>query len=143
VFYFACLSTITPPVALSAFVGAGMAGADPNQVGWTAFRLAIAGFIVPFFFIYTPEILLISGTKIAIIWASVTGLIGTALLAISLEGYMFTVLPLWLRVLYFVSAITLMLPGLLSDTLGFALAFVSLVAAYIIKNKKASTAVYE
>jgi TRAP transporter 4TM/12TM fusion protein len=141
VFYFACLSTVTPPVALSAYVGAGMAGADTNKVGWTAFRLALAGFIVPFFFVYAPEILLISGTKVGIAWASVTGLIGTALLAAGLEGFILTAIPIWLRGGFFLSAITLMMPGIWSDQIGFALAFVCLGAAYMLKKKKLSTAV--
>lgn len=141
VFYFACLSTVTPPVALSAYVGAGMAGADTNKVGWTAFRLALAGFIVPFFFVYAPEILLISGSKAAIAWASLTGLIGTALLAAGLEGFVFTFLPILLRAGFFISAITLMMPGIWSDEIGFGLAFICLGFAYMLKKKRASISV--
>ncbi len=52
VLYFAVLSAITPPVALASYAGAGVAGASPTKVGWTAVRLGLAGFIVPFIFVF-------------------------------------------------------------------------------------------
>lgn len=54
IFYFACLSAITPPVALAAFVGAGLAGANPMKVAWTAVRIGIIKFIIPFMFVFRP-----------------------------------------------------------------------------------------
>ena len=59
IFFFACISTITPPVALSAYAGAGIAGSDPMKTGWTAFTLGLAGYIVPFLAVYKPSIMLI------------------------------------------------------------------------------------
>ena len=58
VLYFAVLSAITPPVALASYAGAGVAGASPTKVGWTAVRLGLAGFIVPFIFVFSPSLLL-------------------------------------------------------------------------------------
>jgi len=58
IFFFGCVSTITPPVALSAYAGAGIANADPMRTGFTAFRLGLVGFIVPFIAVYRPAILL-------------------------------------------------------------------------------------
>lgn len=58
IFYFACLSAITPPVALACFVGAGLAGSDPWQTGWTAVRIGIIKFVIPFMFVFRPGILL-------------------------------------------------------------------------------------
>jgi len=58
IFFFGCVSTITPPVALSAYAGAGIAGADPMKTGFTAFRLGLVGFIIPFIAVYRPAILL-------------------------------------------------------------------------------------
>ncbi len=139
VFYFACLSTVTPPVALSAYVGAGMAGADTNQVGWAAFRLALAGFIVPFFFIYAPEILLISDSHAAIAWAATTGLIGTALLAVGIEGFLFLSLPIWLRIIFLGSALSLMMPGVSSDVIGFSVAGIAILVAFMKRKKNLST----
>ena len=139
VFYYACLSTVTPPVALSAYVGAGMAGADTNEVGWAAFRLSLAGFIVPFFFIYSPEILLISDSSMVIAVAAVTGIIGTLLLAIALEGFLFVPLPVWLRIVFLASALTLMMPGVTTDAVGFAAAGGAALLALSMKKRRGGT----
>ena len=139
VFYYACLSTVTPPVALSAYVGAGMAGADTNEVGWAAFRLSLAGFIVPFFFIYSPEILLISDSSLVIAIAAVSGLIGAYLLAIALEGFLFISLPIWLRLVFMGSALTLMMPGITTDAIGFTTAAAAALFALSMKKKRTGT----
>lgn len=136
VMYFSILSTVTPPVALSSYVGAGMAGADPTEVGFIAFKLAIAGFIVPFFFIYSPAMLLISDSTLTIIWAAVTGLFGTFLLAVSVEGYLFVNLPLWTRALFFGSAISLIAPGVQSDILGMVLLGICITTVLVLRKKK-------
>ncbi len=57
IMYYACVSTVTPPVALAAFTAAGIAGSDPDKTGWLATRLSVAAYIVPFVFIYNPAIL--------------------------------------------------------------------------------------
>jgi len=57
VFYFACLSNLTPPVCLAAFTAAGIAGASPYKVGWTSTRLGVAGFLVPFLAVYSPMLM--------------------------------------------------------------------------------------
>lgn len=141
VLYFACLSTITPPVALAAYVGAGMSGASPNKVGWTAFRLALAGFIVPFFFIYNPEMLLISDSKLAIIWSAVSGLAGTALLAVAAEGYLTKRLMWPLRIVFGAAAVMLIAPGLRSDLLGLGLTLVGLAGVMFLPAAKERKAI--
>ncbi|HRZ88888.1 MAG TPA: TRAP transporter large permease subunit, partial [Spirochaetia bacterium] len=143
VLYFACLSTITPPVALAAYVGAGMSGASPNKVGWTAFRLALAGFIVPFFFIYNPEMLLISDSKLAIIWSAISGLAGTALLAVAVEGYL-TKRIIWpLRIVFGAAALMLIAPGLRTDLIGLGLTLTGFAGVKFLpaaKERKAAAA---
>ncbi len=57
VVFFAVISTVTPPVALAAFAAAPIAGADPMRTGFQAARLALAGFIIPFVFVYHPAVL--------------------------------------------------------------------------------------
>lgn len=138
--YFACLSTITPPVALAAYVGAGMAGAKPNQVGWTAFRLALAGFIVPFFFIYSPAMLLISDSTWAIIWSAISGLAGTGLLAVAAEGYLTRRFVWWLRIPFFAAAVLLIAPGVMTDVIGAVLAVLGFLAVRILPPRKAPAA---
>lgn len=138
VFYFSCLSTVTPPVALASYVAAGMSGAGTNEVGWAAFKLALAGFIVPFFFIYAPAVILIADSAMVIAWAAFTGLIGTALLAVAVEGYLFRNLPWLLRVLFFGGAVLLMAPGLYSDIAGFGIAAVAIAWAVVLKKRGVS-----
>jgi TRAP transporter 4TM/12TM fusion protein len=131
VFYYACLSTITPPVALAAYVAAGLSGAKSSKVGWTAFRLALAGFIVPFFFIYSPAMLLIDATALQIVWAGISGLIGTYFLSIAVEGFLKIDLPIWLRPVFFVAAIALIAPGIVTDLIGAGLAAVGFIYVFL------------
>jgi TRAP-type uncharacterized transport system fused permease subunit len=56
VFFYGCISTITPPVALASYVAAGLAGANADRVGWTAFRFGTVSFILPFMFVYGPSL---------------------------------------------------------------------------------------
>jgi TRAP transporter 4TM/12TM fusion protein len=134
--YYAALSTITPPVALSAYVGAGMAGAKPNDVGWTAFRLAIAGFIVPFFFIYSPEMLLISDSALAIVLATISALGGVYMLSIAAEGFFRIKLPVFIRLLALASAVVLIIPGLMTDLIGVGIAAAGYVSIMIIMSRQ-------
>jgi len=140
IFYYACLSTITPPVALAAYVGAGLAGAKSSEVGWTAFKLALAGFIVPFFFVYSPAMLLIADSATEVIFAAVTGLAGTALLAVGVEGYLTIKLPVWLRVVFLAAALLLITPGWKTDLIGLGLAALAWVSIQLIKKSKAAAA---
>lgn len=135
VFYFACLSTVTPPVALASYVAAGMSGAGTNEVGWAAFKLALAGFIVPFFFIYAPAIILLSDSTWQIAWAAVSGLAGTALLAVAVEGYLFVNLPWLVRILYFCAALGLMAPGVYSDLAGAGLAAAAFACTLALRKR--------
>lgn len=129
ILYYACLSTITPPVALASYVAAGISGANPNKVGWTAFRLAIAGFIIPFFFIYSPEMLLVANTKMDILIAATTAFIGVYLLAAASEGYYTAKINIAIRVILLIASISLIKPGIVTDILGIGLAL--LVYVYI------------
>ena len=120
VFYFACLSAVTPPVALAAYAGAGISGSSPSKVGWTAFRLALAGFIIPYIFVYNPILLLIGGGVLETALAIVTSIIGVFALAMAVQGYMISNLNLIQRVILFGGAMGLIIPGLYSDFIGFA-----------------------
>ena len=93
IFYFGCISSITPPVALAAYAGAGLAGCDPNKTGYKAFRLAFCSFLMPYLFVYNP-VLLMEGGVLDILWSLVTALIGAYLLASGFEGFFFRWLSL-------------------------------------------------
>jgi TRAP transporter 4TM/12TM fusion protein len=121
VFYFACISAITPPVALAAYAGAAIAGASPNQVGFTAMKLGIAAFITPFIFVFNPALLLI-GDLTHVIQAVLTSLIGTYALACGVQGWLLGRPAAWpVRIPLLVAAITLIDPNLITDLLGIAL----------------------
>lgn len=147
VFYYSCLSTVTPPIALAAYVAAGLANANTDKVGWMAFRLALAGFIVPFFFIYSPAMVLMGadGTMLTAPWLSVvisvvSGLIGTWFLAASVEGYLMIKYPNWLRVPLFVAALCLIDPRVLTSAIGLVLAAASIGVILVIKKRRGSPA---
>ncbi len=120
IFYFAVLSSITPPVALASFAAAGMAQADPWKTSWIALKMGLATFIVPFMFYFSP-ILLWKGEPLAILQAAVTGSVGVWMLAGSTEGWFGGRLAMPLRVLLFLAALCLIHPGSITDLAGLAI----------------------
>jgi TRAP transporter 4TM/12TM fusion protein len=120
VFYFGCLSMITPPVALAAFAGASLAGAPPMKTGFAAWRIGLVGFIVPFMFAYGPALILADSVP-NIILACATASIGVWALAISLEGYVFRSFPWWQRAIPLAAGLLLIKPGWSTDLTGLSL----------------------
>ena len=121
IFYFAVISSITPPVALASFAAAGMAQADPWKTSWIALKLGLATFIVPFMFYYSP-VLLMQGEWTSILQATVTASIGVWFLASATEGWFSGRLAVPLRVVLFVAALCMIHPGTVTDIIGLALA---------------------
>jgi len=128
VFYFGMLANLTPPVALAAFAGAGIAGGKPAQTGFQAVKLALAGFVVPYIFVYSPSLLLINTTPMDTILVVITAVIGVIALGASVEGYLNRSLNIIFRFLMLASALLLIKPGIYSDSIGiiiFILIFIS------------------
>jgi len=117
IFYFGCMSNVTPPVALAAFAAAGIAGSPPMRTGAMAAVLASAGFLVPFMFIYGPPLLL-DGSVAEIAGVSLTAALGVTLLAASTMGYLHRHLAVWERVVLGAGALGLVIPGLVTDLTG-------------------------
>lgn len=117
IFYFGCISNVTPPVSLAAFAGAGIAGAPPMRTAVTAAMLAGAGFIVPFMFVYGPELLLI-GEPLAIVHAVITASVGVVCLAAGGVGFARRRLAWWERLIAVAGALVLVYPGWTSDVIG-------------------------
>ena len=92
VFYYGCISTITPPVALAAYVAAGIAGSDINKVGWTAASYGLTSYLLPFAFCFGPGLLL-QGSGMENIEAIVTATIGTFAIAVAIVGCLNRPLP--------------------------------------------------
>lgn len=120
IFYFACISSITPPVALAAYAGAGIAGCDPMRTGLMSFRLGIASYIVPFMFFYAPEILGI-GEPIMIALRTATALLGILALASAVQAYFHGHLGKLQRLLMFVACFSLVSPNELVNLFGVGL----------------------
>ncbi|MCB2193735.1 MAG: TRAP transporter permease [Deltaproteobacteria bacterium] len=120
VFYYACLSCITPPVALAAFAAAGVSGSKPFPTGFESMRLAIIAYIVPFIFVYHP-VLIWQGAWWAIVLSFISATLGCVAIGSSLMGFMNYRLNLLLRLALLAAAFGLIMPGLQSDLLGGAL----------------------
>ncbi len=140
IFYFACLSALTPPVALAAFAAAAIANAKPWDVGWQSMRFALAGFVIPFMFIYGPAMVLAgSPTGLDIAMTVVTGLLGTLCLAAAVQGWLLSKMGLALRLLMLVAALALIKPGWMTDVAGLGI-FLIIGAFQLIARKKAKLA---
>lgn len=125
--YYASLSVITPPVALASYAAASIAGGDPWRTGLQGFKLALAAYLVPFFFAYNNA-LLGQGGVIQIGLALITGVIGTFALAGAIEGFMFGRMAYWQRALAAVGAILLVFAGWRTDLVGAALILVATIS---------------
>jgi len=123
ILYFATVSAITPPVAVAAYAASGIADSDPNRTALQAVRLGIIAFVIPYFFVYRPELLLM-GDPLATVVAVFTSAVGVLLVAGALEGYIRVPIPGWERVALLAGGLALIFPGVWSDLGGVLLALV-------------------
>jgi len=129
--YVGMLSLFTPPIAFAAYTAAAIAGADAMRTGWTAMRLGIIIYIVPFLFVFSPALLL-KGSLGEILLAAITAIFGCVTLSAALTGYLFRKLYPVKRILMVLAGIGLLIPtsgqlfmfGLFTDTIGGVLASV-------------------
>jgi len=121
VFFFGCVSTITPPVALASYVAAGVADADVNRVGWTAFRYGLVCYLLPFAFFFGPA-LLADGTFLDIGFTAVTGVAGVFFLAAAIVGYLRGDLSAVERAWIALAGVGLLDQGLATDAMGLSAA---------------------
>ena len=120
-FYFGIVADVTPPVALAAYAGAGIAGANPMRCGVIAAKLAIAAFIVPYIFVLAPELLMINATVFTITYSALTAIIGMWGVSMSMIGFCQNLLNLPQRLAFLVGGICMIIPGTLTDGIGIAL----------------------
>jgi TRAP-type uncharacterized transport system fused permease subunit len=97
-----------------------LAKADMWDAGWAAMRIAAAGYIVPFMFIYEPALLFIGPWHVSVL-AFTSATLGIIALAASFHGYLLAVLATWQRVILFVAALCLIAPELISSIVGLVL----------------------
>ncbi|SPY46600.1 TRAP transporter permease [Peptoniphilus harei] len=144
ILYFGVVADVTPPVALAAYAGAGIAGANSMKTGFQAFKLAIGAFIIPYIFVINPHLIMVdsvAGTTVnwlpitAAVPTIITALIGTICLAGTVESYLFGNLRIWQRVILLGAAFALLDPKLLTDAIGLgALAVIFVTQKLLNKN---------
>lgn len=120
-FYFGIIADITPPVALAAFAGSAIAKSNPLKTGITASKLAIAAFIIPYIFVFSPALLLINTTPLHVVEIIITSIIGMVGIGAAMEGYFFTHAGRIERVAFLAAGLMLVDPGVLTDIIGIGL----------------------
>lgn len=122
VLFFGVVSFVTPPIAFAAFAGAAIAGSDPMKTAITSSRLAICSFILPFMFVYNPELLLV-GTGLNLWLAILSALIGIISISMAVQGYIFKELNAIKRILLFVTGLILVQANVMTDLIGYVVFF--------------------
>lgn len=131
VLIYASLSNITPPVALASYVAAGIANANQHQVSMTAMKLGLTGFILPFFFIFEPALLLGEAPYVDSIIPTITALIGTISLASGLQGWLLKRTNALQRIILLITGLFMIAPGLITDLISLGLLIVLLIWQFI------------
>ncbi len=141
VFYSAMLSSITPPVALAAYAAAGLAKANPFSIAAHACQFGIAAFIVPFFFAYSPAILGINVSYVAIIQAGITSIIGGLCLAIVVQGWALRSINFIERFGFLITAGLVLAPDWKTDVIGLLIGSLLIgIQAFTIKRQTGEAA---
>ena len=135
VFYFGIVADLTPPVALAAYAGAAIAQANPMKTAFTATKLAIGAFIVPFVFALSPAMLFIDTTVWEVILICITSLIGIFAVSASLLGYLLSDMAWYQRIMSAVGGLLLIYPGLVTDLIGVGLVAIVLVLQLFSRKK--------
>lgn len=143
VFYFGAMSNVTPPVALAAYTGAGIANSDPMKTSWTALRLALPGFIIPFIIAYDP-ILLLDTTEgpidyFRLLIVIITALIGVYALAVGLGKFVKTRLNIVEQIAMIAVAFLLITTDTMMDVIGIILFIAVMMIHYARSRKKVET----
>ena len=135
VFYFGIVADLTPPVALAAYAGAAIAGANPMKTALQATKLAIGAFIVPYVFALNPAMLFIDTSAGEVVLIVITSLIGIFGVSAGLEGFLLRHASWAERLLAIAGGLLLIYPGLATDIAGLALVGSVLVIQYLCKRR--------
>jgi TRAP transporter 4TM/12TM fusion protein len=127
VFYFGIIADITPPVALAAYAGSGIAKSNPFWTGVTASKLAVGAFIVPYIFVYNPAMVLIGTTPFTLTHNVVTASLGMVGVGTAMIGYGLANMNWFERVWFFVAGLMLIDPGITTDIAGIAMLAIGLL----------------
>ena len=141
VFYFGIVADITPPVALAAYAGSAIAKSDPMKTGINATKLAIAAFIVPYIFAYSPAMLFENITGwIQVVQIIISALIGLFGIAAALNGFLMRRIPAVLRILLAGGGLAMMIPGTLTDVIGIVILGFVILYQYLSRKRTSVSA---
>ncbi len=141
VFYFGIVADITPPVALAAYAGSAIAKSDPMKTGVNATKLAIAAFIVPYIFAYSPAMLFVNDPSVfEVVQIVISALLGIFGVAAALNGYLFRPIPKWMRFALVIAGLAMMIPGSATDVVGLIALAVLLLYQKAMAKKSAAGA---
>ncbi len=141
VFYFGIVADLTPPVALAAYAGAAIAQANPMKTAFTATKLAIGAFIIPYVFALNPAMLFIDTNAWEVVLICITSFVGMFGVSAALQGYFLGDMSWYERIISAAGGLLLIYPGLTTDIIGLALVGVVLVIQFIKKKSKHETTV--
>lgn len=137
VLYFGIISNVTPPVAMAAYAAAGIANCNPIQCGIKAFKLAVGGFVLPYFFCFN-DVLLMNGPWFEVLRCTIGAIIGIYCMACCMEGYIWTAPINFLgRIAMSIAGLCLIAPSFFTDVVGAAIMI--LVHIYFIMRNKRMT----
>ena len=141
VFYFGIVADITPPVALAAYAGSAIAKSNPMKTGLNATKLAIAAFIVPYIFAYSPQMLMENiSSWVEVVMIVISAVLGLMSIAAALNGFFIRKIPVLFRLALTAGGLCMMIPGTFSDLIGFAVLAAVCVYQILMKKKEAKTA---
>ena len=137
-FYFGIIADITPPVALAAIAGAAIARANPIKTALQATKLAVGAFIIPYMFVYNPQMLMIHTTFPVVSAIIITAVIGMFGVSACLEGYAFRRISAVERFLFAVSGLLCIIPESKTDVAGLVIMACLLIFEFVSKKKAVS-----
>ncbi|MDR3322535.1 MAG: C4-dicarboxylate ABC transporter permease, partial [Synergistaceae bacterium] len=105
----------------------GIANANPNKVGWAAFKLALPGFLFPYIFVYSPAMLMLNSGIVETIYSSFSPALGVFMIATAVEGYLFKPVAAWQRIVIIAASLGLLHVGLITDLVGLGV-FIAIAA---------------
>ncbi|MEW9674228.1 TRAP transporter permease [Ammoniphilus sp. 3BR4] len=139
-FYFGIVADITPPVCLAAFAAAGIAKGSPMRTGFNSTKLAIAAFIIPYIFVLSPQLLLIDTTFGDALFVIMTATVGMLGISAGLIGFWMDHMAVWERIWAVAAGLCLIVPGLITDTIGLG-SLAIIFALQVMKSRKKKLAV--
>lgn len=135
VFYFGIVADLTPPVALAAYAGAAIGQANPMKTAFTATKLAIGAFIVPYVFALNPAMLFIDTTAGEVILICITSFVGIFAVSSAMEGYFLHHMKWYERIVSVIGGLLLIYPGVVTDVIGLGLVAVVMVAQILTRKR--------